>query len=182
MDVIADNLGISWTEAWLTVVVATVMYALIILLSRVFGPRSFATSSSYDLAFVFALGSLIGRVILVRTSMAVAAVGLLTLFVLHRVTGWMHHSFTPVHDLMQNAPILVAVEGRILDEQLAPAQLSRAEIHQGVRLKGFGSLAEVRAVVLEPNGEFSVLGAGRDLHPDVYGEVRGSERLADPAP
>lgn len=64
------RLGLSWTEALLVVVTAAVIYVTVTVLSRIFGQRQFSVTTSYDLAFTFALGSVIGRVILVRTTLA----------------------------------------------------------------------------------------------------------------
>jgi uncharacterized membrane protein YcaP (DUF421 family) len=177
MSTIARELGVTWTEAGLTVLVAGVLYGLIILLSRLFGPRSFATATSYDLAFVFALGSLIGRVILVRTSLAAGAIGLVVMFVLHAATGRLHHRVAPVHRVIQNRPVLVAVDGRLLPEQLRRARTSATEVHQGIRLRGYGSLEEVRAVVMEANGSLSVLPRDRPVEARVYADVVRSEHL-----
>ena len=180
MGPVAQNLGISWAEAGLTVLIAVAMYALLILLSRVFGARSFMTSTTYDLAFVFALGSLMGRVILVRTSLASAAIGLVTMFSLHAITGRLHHQMGRIHDVIQNAPILVVAHGRLLEELLPRAQVSRAEVHQTIRQHGYGAVSDVGAVIMERNGAFSVFGPDVRFEDNVLAEVIGRERLQRP--
>ncbi len=174
---VAHALGTTWADAGLTVVVALAVYVTIIALSRVFGQRQFSRSSTYDLAFVFALGSLIGRVILVRTSLATAVIGLVTMFVLHTATGALHHRVPAVHRLIQNAPRLVVADGELVDEQLAQGHLSADEVYQELRLSGHGSLDGIRAVVLERNGSLSVIPDGARVDDDVFHEVLGRERL-----
>lgn len=165
------RLGVSWTEALLVVVTATGIYGAAIVLSRLFGQRQFSVSTSYDLAFTFALGSVIGRVILVRTSLAAGVLGLTTLFILHSISGRLHHSMRAVHLLIQNQPVLLAVDGRILDDNLRAAHTSRAELHQAVRQHGHGSLEHVGAVVLERNGGMSVLDRDVERDPEVFAGV-----------
>lgn len=172
-----SQLGVTSTEAWLTVVTATGIYVGAIALSRVFGQRQFATSSSYDLVFVFALGSVLGRVVLVRTSLAAAVLGLATLFVLHAATGWLHHNVRAVHELIQNPPILLVADGEVVEEGMRRAHLSRAELHQALRLHGHGTLRGLRAVILERSGSFSILPHGVDLDPDMLDEIAGGDRL-----
>lgn len=172
-----SELGLTGTEAWLTLVTATGIYVGAIVLSRIFGQRQFAASSSYDLVFVFALGSVIGRVVLVRTSLAAGLLGLAALFVLHAVTGWLHHHVRAVHDLIQNPPILVVVDGDVVEEGMRRAQLSRAELYQALRQRGYGSLRGLRAVIIERSGDFSVLPEDVDLDADLVREVVGGERL-----
>ncbi len=173
------ELAIGWADAWLTIVTATGIYLTMVLLSRVFGQRQFSTASSYDLAFIFALGSLVGRVILVRTTLAAAVLGLLTMFVLHWATGWLHHNIGVIHRAIQNRPILVLAQGKVLEENLRKAKTSVIEVHAQLRLRGLASLEEAQAVVLERNGEFSVISHDRSLDASVFQEVIGSERLKE---
>lgn len=166
-----SQLGITWSQLWLTIVSAIGVYAAILALSRLFGQRQFASSTSYDLAFMFAMGSLIGRTLLVRVSLLNAIVALCTMFALHAATGWLHHHVPVMHDLIQNRPVMVVNDGRILDDALRRTGTSRTEIYQAVRLEGVGSLDEVVAVVLERNGRFSVLKRSERLDADMFAEV-----------
>lgn len=173
----AAELGLTVAEAWLVVITAVVVYLVMVALSRVFGQRQFIQSSSYDLAFVFALGSLIGRVILVRTSLAAAVLGLLTMFLLHAGTEWLHHHSMVVHRLMQNRPVLLAARGTVLEHNLRRAKTSRRELYRLLRRQGRGSLEGVGAAILEPSGRLSVIPDGEPLDADLLGEVVGVQDL-----
>lgn len=172
------ELGISWVEAGLTVVTATVIYLATIAFSRLWGQRQFATSSTYDLAFIFAIGSVIGRVLLVRTSLTNALLALAVMFALHSVVGWLHHHVEWVHRLIQNQPVLLLAHGEPIPENLRRADTSAHEVDEAIRLAGFGSTQEVVAVILERNGEFSVIGQDRQVDDSVFEEVLGADRLS----
>ena len=172
-----SELGISWTQTGLVVVTAAVVYAATIALSRLFGQRQFATSSTYDLAFVFAIGSVVGRVILVRTSLLASLIGLLTLFLLHAGTGWLHHRSELAHRLLENRSILLVAHGNVLDDNLRRAHVSHAELLEELRLAGHGSLDEVAAATLERNGTISVVSADTPLDPALFDRVVGAEHL-----
>ena len=167
----------TWQETVLTVVTATGIYMAIIVFSRIFGQRQFATSTTYDLAFTFAMGSLVGRVILVRTSLLTAVVGLATMFVLHLVTGWLHHNVRAVHRAIQNNPILLVAHGTLLHDNLRRAKTSDREVHQQVRLAGMGTLDDVEAVILERNGQMSVLTSGTALDGRLFTDVHDRDVL-----
>lgn len=175
---VEQALGLTWTEAWLVVVTATAIYVVVVVFSRLFGPRQFASSSTYDLAFIFALGSLVGRVILVRTSLLAAVLGLATMFVLHAVTRWLQHHIPAIHHLVQNEPVLLMANGEVLEDLLAAANTSHLELYAALRLKGFNNRGDVAAAVLELNGQISVIGSADDLDPEVVSGVVGRERLA----
>lgn len=172
-----EALTLSWEEAWLTAVVATSVYMLAILLTRLFGQRQLLRASAYDLAFVFAVGTLMGRVILVRTSLAGAALGLVMMFSLHAVTGWLHHHSALAHRLSQNRPILLVAKGKVVDQGLRTAKVSGSELLQQLRLHGHGSLSGIQSAILERNGQISVIGSGAPLDQSFFSEVRGADRL-----
>lgn len=106
-----SELGSTWAQLWLTVVSAVGVYLTMMVLSRLFGQRQFASSTTYDLAFTFAMGSLIGRTVLVRVSLLNAVVALCTMFILHAGATWLHHRFGIAHELMQNRPVLLVDRG-----------------------------------------------------------------------
>lgn len=128
--------------------------------------------------FVFAIGSIMGRVILVRTSLAVAAVGLVTMFLLHAAAAWLHHHSAVGQRLAQNRPVLLVANGCLLDDGLRAARVSTFEVHQQLRLNGHGSLSGVAAVIFERSGRMSVIRSDEALDPSLFVEVRGTERLA----
>ena len=173
------KLGMTWEDAALTVVTAVGIYLAIIVFSRLFGQRQFSTASSYDLAFTFAMGSLVGRVILVRTSLSTAVLGLATMFTIHAVTGWLHHHVAVIHRAVQNRPIMVVAHGRVLEDGMRTAKLSHAELHQQVRLAGMATLEAVDAIILERNGQMSVIAEGTPLDERVFVGVPNRAELFD---
>jgi uncharacterized membrane protein YcaP (DUF421 family) len=166
-----NELGMTWTHLWVTVASAVGVYVAMLALSRFFGQRQFATVASHDLAFNFAMGSLIGRTVLVHVSLLNAVVALVTMFALHSGVNWLHHHVRVVHRAVQNRPVLIVREGQLVDGALHRASTSRAELNQELRLAGFGSLEDVGFAVLERNGSFSVLGRSVRTDPEMFDEV-----------
>jgi Protein of unknown function (DUF421) len=108
------------------------------------------------------MGSLIGRTVLIRVSLLNAVVALSTMFVLHTATGWLHHRSRMFHNVIQNRPVLLVTDGRLLDDALHRTGTSHVEIFQAARLQGLGSLDDVAAVTLERNGQFSLVTQDND--------------------
>ncbi len=172
-----DALGLTWVEAGLVVITAVGTYSSMLLLSRIFGQRQFTQATTYDMAFIFAIGSLVGRVILVRVSLGAAVLGLVMMFCLHAGTGWLHHHVPTFHRLTQNRPVLLALNGEVLEAALSDAHTSHLEVYEAVRLHGLASLEDTLAVVLERSGELSVIRRGVSVQEDLWREVAGSEPL-----
>ncbi len=174
-----SQFGMPWSDVWVTVVTAAGVYVLVVALSRLFGQRQFSRLTAYDLPFVFALGSLVGRVILIRTTLAGAAVGIGTMFVLHAGSAWLHHRVPFVHRMTENRPILLVSGGELLPENVRRAGTSELEIHEKLRLAGVGSMAEVEAAIIERTGDISIVRVGQPLDVTMFGDVWGSEQLTN---
>ena len=175
-----SRFGMPWSDVWVAVVTAACVYVLVVALSRVFGQRQFSRLTAYDLPFVFALGSLVGRVILIRTTLAAAAVGIATMFVLHAGSAWLHHHVPFVHRLTENRPILLISGGRILPDNVRRAGTSELEIHEKLRLAGVGSVDDVEAAIIERTGDISILRVGDRLDVELFDDVVGHERIGGP--
>ncbi len=172
-----DELGASWTDLGLTALTATAVYVAMLVLSRLFGQRQFSRLTTYDLPFLLTVGALVGRVVLVRTSIVGAVAGMTMLFVLHAATGWLHHHVGLVHRAIQNRPILLVAGGQVLDEGLRRARVSVLELHENLRRAGLGRFEDVEAAIMERTGDISILSRGQVADPQVFTDVRGAEHL-----
>ena len=177
MSVIASELGISWEEAGIVVVIALAIYAVTLVGARLFGQRQFASLSTHDLVFVFAFGSIIGRAVLVRTSLAGAVLALATMFTVHALISRLYRSSRGVHAMIQNAPLLLVADGRPLASQMQRARMGKFELRQLLRQQGHGTFEGLRAVVLEPTGQLSVIASGAPVAEEFLEQVDGADLL-----
>ena len=170
------QLGSSWTTL-ATVVVSTVAaYAAVIVLTRLSGVRSLATMSSFDFAATVAVGSTVATTGLGSTPLVNGLLVLALLFGLQYVVATLRRR-TAAERLIDNRPLLVMHEGRVLDDNLALARLNRAELWAQLRMAGVHRRDEVRAVVMETTGSMSVITRNGDFDPALLEGVRGAEVL-----
>lgn len=175
----------SWFSAPLAdvgrVVVSTaVAYLAVVAATRVGGLRSFAKMSSFDFAATVAVGSMLASMSLSTTRpLAVGIAGLATLYGLQlTVAGLRRHGL--VRRVVDNAPLLLMADGKVLNDNLRTGRVTRDELRSKLREANVLRSDEVRAVVLESTGDISVLHGppdGRGLDPDLLRGVRGSERI-----
>ena len=62
-----------------------------------------------------------------------------------------------VHHLVREAPEVVLWDGMLLEDRLRKNSISADEIRAAVRRAGLSSLSDARAVVLENDGDWSVI-------------------------
>lgn len=148
----------SWQAALAIVVSCAGAYILVIGLTRLFGLRSFSKMSAFDFVLTVAVGSMIAATVLNRDqTVGGFLIALFTFFVLKESIGWARRRWELAEDMVDNSPMLLMKDGRIYDENLRTAQVTRADLMGKLRHANVHRLAEVRAVVMETTGDFSII-------------------------
>lgn len=166
-----QQLQITWMEAAATVLAAIVIYGVLILLSRLVGPRSFARLTAFDFAVTVALGAVVGATATGGAPLLRGVIGLGTLFLLRwLVAKYRRHGLATVVD---NAPIMLMDGPQILPQFLKRAKITEEDLLQSLRRSGITNLNQVRTVVMERDGSISVLKSDAPLDPYILKGVIG---------
>ena len=156
-------------------VLAALALVWVVLLVRIVGLRSFSKMTSFDFVMTIAMGSLVGSAARSTTwtdyLQAVAAMA--SLFLVQWVTANLRNSSRWASRVIQNQPVLLMRDGKVLEEALRATRVSRDSLFEKLRGANVLDMAKVRAVVLETTGDVSV------LHGDHLEEtiLQGTTRL-----
>jgi len=152
----------------------------IILLVRLNGLRSFSKMSSFDFALTVAIGSLLAGIISGGDSPWPGVVGLVAVFVVRFAISKGRVLSDGFERAVDNGPMFLMHEGRVLDENLPLARVTRSDLMSKLREANALDIAQVRAVVLEATGDISVLHGG-DISPELLDGVSwGRAERRDP--
>ena len=152
---------------------ALIGLAAIVLMTRLFGLRSFSKMSSFDCAVTVAFGSVLAAMVTAPDSSvwpylcAIAA-----LFTVQGLVALARVWWGPVEGLLDNSPLLVMENGVPLDANLAKARMTRGDLDGKLREANAFDLSKVRAVVVEATGDVSVLHGDGELSEAVLSGVR----------
>lgn len=148
---------ISWAELLAVVTTATGIYMAVILLTRLFGKRSFSKMSSFDFAMTVAVGSIIATTVLSSSVKLInGIVGLSAVYLLQMMVA-VARSNVVVQKIVDNAPLLLMDGNQILQANLKKARVSEGDLRSKLREANVTSLNHVKAVVFETTGDISVL-------------------------
>ncbi|GFE63594.1 DUF421 domain-containing protein [Litoreibacter roseus] len=151
---------------------ALMMVAVIILLTRIAGLRSFSKMSGFDFAITVAMGSVLASVVVgTQTSVVVGVVALAALFGVQAIVAQMRMRWSGAERLLDNAPLLIMKDGEILEENMRQAEMTRSDLIAKLREANVLRIQDVRAVVAETTGDVSVL-HGDSLEDDLLEGVR----------
>ena len=149
----------SWDSiAWLFATLLVTYPSLIILL-RWFGKRSLAKMNMFDFIITVALGSTFASVVVTQSISIMDGLAALGLMLLAQfIITWVSMKSPNFNHLIKSEASLLFHDGHFLDEEMQSVRVTKEEIFAEIRQKGFACLSDVYAVVLENNGEISVLG------------------------
>ena len=171
-----DRLGASWQTIGVLVVSAAAVYAAVILLTRLSGARSLAKMSSFDFAATVAVGSTVSSAALGTAPLLSGVVVLAMLYGLQYAVARVRRAGL-LQGALDNSPLVLVADGRVLTENLDHARVSDAELWSQLRSHGVQRLEQVRAVVLETTGDMSVLTGDGGIDAELLSGVRGGEGL-----
>ncbi len=150
-----------WAGIGRTAIVGIAAYVGVILLVRLAGKRTLSKMNAFDLIITVALGSTFATILLSEdVALAEGLTAFALLIGLQFVITWLSVRMSAVRSLVKSEPTLLVISGRMQDAALRDQRVGEDEVLQAVRQEGFGSIADVYAVVLETDGSFSVIGVG----------------------
>lgn len=133
------------------------IYITVILLTRIYGKRSFSKMSSFDFAMTVAIGSLIASTIL--TSSVSLAEGILALVAVYsfQLTAAFLRRYSFFSKAIDNTPLLLMEKSNIYYENLKKARVTEGDIRSKLREANVTSFEHVHAVIFETTGDISVI-------------------------
>ena len=137
---------------------AAVCVATIIALTRLNGLRSFSKMSSFDFAITVACGSIIASSVMSPDqNLLYGIAALIGLFLVQNLISRARTESRAARASIDNEPVLIMENGRILKENLAACRIAEADLYGKLREANAYDLRQVLAVIFEPTGDISVL-------------------------
>ncbi|MEC7782819.1 MAG: YetF domain-containing protein [Bacteroidota bacterium] len=134
------------------------IFLLVVVLTRIFGLKSFSKMTGFDFVITVAIGNIIGMSInSSKPEILLGAFILLALFALNYAVTLLRFESKKAEDLIDNDPLLLMENGQILEENMKASKVTQAELQSKLREANVIRLSQVKAVILETTGEISVL-------------------------
>ncbi|WP_344796188.1 DUF421 domain-containing protein [Frondihabitans peucedani] len=149
----------SWAQLVRVIVVGAAAYAFLIVSLRLSGKRTLSQMNAFDFIVTVALGSTLATILLSSdVSWTEGAAALLLLSALQFLVAWLSTRFPVVRRAVTSRPVTLVKDGVAREEATRSSRITSSQIDQAIRSGGYGDIALVAAVVLEPNGTLSVIG------------------------
>ena len=150
--------ALEWQSLYDSAVTAVVLYAFIIVATRLAGVRSLAQVNNFDWIVTIAMGAIMaGAIGSERITLwdGMASIG--TLMLMQRMLTTLTRGSKAADRVVKADPVLLVEAGNFIEPNLDRHRLTEGDIMSAVREAGFSDLSEIRHVRLEPTARLSVV-------------------------
>jgi uncharacterized membrane protein YcaP (DUF421 family) len=168
-----------WRTVGFVALSTILIYGTTVLGMRASERRTIAEASPFDLVVVVGLGAIVGRTATAESpSYVQATVAVATLVVAHRLLAWTRLRSPRLARSLDRLPLVLVRNGEIVHDDLVTGHLTEPDLWAMLRQHGVRGLDEVLLVVLEHDGQISVVRRdGPPLDPRLLADLeppRGS--------
>ena len=151
----------SWASIGHVALRVAIVYVAILAILRLVGEQALAKMSAYDLIVTVTLGSLVASIPLEHDLALTDGLAAIVVFMgLQELIRFGQARSRRVRAVVVEHPRLVVWNGEILVERLKRWNLTEREIRAAVRRTGLAHVEDAQAVVVENDGEWSVVRRG----------------------
>lgn len=127
---------------------------------RIMGSQAVGRLTDFDLVVAIAIGALIAKPLSdPELNPWISVVAISALVIAQIIMSWLSLKSTVFERIVKGNPIQLVKNGSIIMNGLRKARISKSEVEEELRTKGFKSFSELDEVFIEPNGKFSVFEA-----------------------
>ncbi|MER2998005.1 DUF421 domain-containing protein [Pontibacter populi] len=148
----------SWTSFFRTLGVGLLSYLILILQLRLSGKRTLSKMNAFDFVVTIALGSTLATMLLSKdVPLADGATAFALLILLQYIITWLSVRSEKIQHLIKAQPALLLYKGQFMEKDMQRERITKEEILAAIRSQGIGNVDKVDAVVLETQGNLSVI-------------------------
>ncbi|HER40700.1 MAG TPA: DUF421 domain-containing protein [Salinimicrobium catena] len=157
--------------------VGSTAYIAIVLILRISGKRTLASMSAFDFIIAVAVGAVFGRTLTTKDlSISEAVTAFILLAILQFVFAYLEGRSKIFKRIFNTNPTLLFYKGKFLEANLHKERLDKSKVLGAARKKGYGSMDDVAAVILEIDASFSVIGKSEEGKISTFEEFIEEER------
>ncbi|WP_188466187.1 DUF421 domain-containing protein [Bizionia arctica] len=158
---------------WLVLSVLGV-FSIIIIITRIFGLRTFAKMSSIDFASTIAVGSVLASIILNNDySLLKGGIVLISIISLQTVFSLLVRKNDFFKKIFTNKPQIIMWNGKILQDRMKRCNVGENDLIAKLREANVHKFSEVKAVIFESTGDVSVIHNDKEksVEPRMFKDV-----------
>jgi uncharacterized membrane protein YcaP (DUF421 family) len=156
-DIIKNAFNIDFNTLIGIIFSTTIVVFLLVFVIRWLGNKGLGQLKTIELIILVGLGDAIGQTMLKpsETSIPQGFTVIIIAIAIFKIYDYLTTKYTKVSKVIERDPILLVKDGKIMDEALEKAKISRKELESYLRLTGTDDISEIKTSYLEINGQVS---------------------------
>jgi uncharacterized membrane protein YcaP (DUF421 family) len=144
---------------YLHIIISTTgVYLFIILALRILGKTELAQLSITDLIFVLLISNAVQNAMVGSdTSLGGGILAASVLFILNFIFKKLKYKFPGLRKALEGEPVILIHNGKMIESNCQKNNISKEELLQAIREHGSNSIEEVDSLILESDGNISVV-------------------------
>src|SRR6266403_4899165 len=149
------QLSLPW---WEFIVRALIVYGFLVVLLRMTGKRQVGQLAPFDLVLLLVLSNAVQNAMNGGDNSVIGGmISAVTLVGVNWIVGLLTYRSKKLEALVEGRPEVLIRDGKLFEQTLKHAQLTRHEVMSALRQAGCVSVEDVRAAFLENDGSVSVI-------------------------
>ncbi len=146
-------------ENYLHIILSTTgVYLFIILALRILGKTELAQLSITDLIFVLLISNAVQNAMVGSdTTLGGGILAASVLFILNLLFKKLKYKFPSIKKVIEGEPVILIHKGKLLEENCKKNDITKDELLQAIREHGSSSFEDVDSLILEADGNISVV-------------------------
>ena len=154
------------------VVLATIIaFITLFFFLRISGNRTLAKLNAFDFVVTVALGSTLSDMMLAMVPLIEGAIVLILINGLQYIFAWAARMSKKMEKVLNAVPILLFYDGKFIEKAMSKEAVTKDELYSTIRESGIDQIDEVKAIVMELNGQITVVkksdGTGKSSLDDI---------------
>lgn len=158
---ITKNMEQVFFKDWISighVIIATIIaFITLFFFLRISGKRTLAKLNAFDFVVTVALGSTLSYMMLAMVPLVEGALVLFLIIILQYIFARTARTSKKMERLINAVPSLIFYDGKFIEKTMAKEAITKAEIFSTIRNSGIDQIEEVKAIVMELNGQITVV-------------------------
>jgi len=147
----------NWDNLWHIALCAGISYLTLFAFVRISGKRTLAKMNAFDFVVTVTLGSTLSSMILAKVPILDGAVALVVIIALQYLLAYGASKSRSLEKIINSEPTLLFYNGKFLEDAMTKEVITHEEIIAEIRKYRLERLDDVRAVVMELNGDITVV-------------------------
>ena len=149
------DISVPW---WELILRSAVVYLFLLILLRITGKRQVGQLAPFDLVLLLVLSNAVQNSMNAGDNSLIGGlIAATTLVVLNYGVGFATFRSKRLEAIVEGRPQILIHNGKIYDDVMSKAQLTRHEMDGALRQAGCATVGEVQLAMLENNGSISVI-------------------------